>query len=60
LGATRQICALVANGERPYAPIVVRCLFVRGEACDACRKLMHMRWHAVLAMVRAGADCVMQ
>jgi hypothetical protein len=31
LGATRQICALVANGERPYTPIVVRCLLARGK-----------------------------
>ncbi len=24
LAATRKICALVAQGERPYAPVVVR------------------------------------
>jgi hypothetical protein len=37
LTATRQLCALVANGERPYTPIVVsECAVCASQPPCAC------------------------
>ena len=59
LSATRAICALVARGERPYTPIVVRVLGVHARGAARLR-LCWVDGSLTRGRRRAGADGVVQ